>query len=189
MDKAEVLTRYRNWHYKNTFLLLVSLLLLWYFADSEVVKNFIDKIGALGYLGAFITGVLFTSVFTALPAVLVLFVIANELNPFFTALLAGTGAVLGDYLIFRFLKDRIFKELEPVFLKLGGSNLIKLFKTPFFAWAIPFLGAAIIASPLPDEVGIGILGLSRVKNWQFLLLSFVLNALGVLIIVSLARVT
>jgi hypothetical protein len=47
-------------------------------------------------------------------------------------------------------------------------------------------GAVIIASPLPDEAGVSLLSLSKLKNWQFILLSFVLNATGIFIIVTLA---
>lgn len=112
---------------------------------------------------------------------------AEKLNPFEIAILAGAGAVLGDYLIFRFLKDRVFYELKPIFTKIKGFYLIKIFQTPYFAWLTPLIGASIIVSPLPDEVGVGILGISKMKTWQFILLSFILNATGIFIVVTVAR--
>jgi hypothetical protein len=182
-----IIQRYMKWRYKNTFLLFVSLTLFFYFADSYFVKGIISGVGELGYLGAFLTGIFFVSTFTVAPASIVLFYLAKELDPYQIALLAGAGAVIGDYIIFLFLKDKVFEEVRPVFMKLGGSRLSKLISTPYFAWFAPVIGALIIASPLPDEIGIGLLGISQLKNWQFIVLSFVLNSLGIFIIITLAN--
>jgi hypothetical protein len=97
------------------------------------------------------------------------------------------GAVIGDYIIFRFLRDRVFEEVEPIFMKLGGSHISRILSTPYFAWLAPVLGAIIIASPFPDEIGVSLMGISKLRNWQFLTLSFVLNSLGILFIVIIAQ--
>lgn len=183
----QFIERYRHWKFKNTFLLILSLIVFFYFADTPIVQNAITDIGNLGYLGAFLVGIFFVSTFTVAPASVVLFYLAKELAPLEVALFAGLGGVVGDYIIFRFLKDRVFGELKPVFMRLGGVRLSHLISTPFFAWTAPVLGAIIIASPLPDEVGVGLLGISRLKNWQFLLLSLILNSAGIFIIISLAK--
>lgn len=184
----QLIERYRHWKFKNTFLLIISIVVFFYFADAPFVKNAISGIGNLGYLGAFLTGIFFVSTFTVAPASIVLFYLAKELAPLEVAIFAGLGCVVGDYIIFRFLKDRVFEELKPVFTRLGGIKLSQLFATPFFAWVAPVAGAVIIASPLPDEIGVGLLGISKLKNWQFLLLSFVLNSIGIFIIITLAKV-
>ena len=59
-----------------------------------------------------------------------------------------------------------------------------LIHTKYFSWTLPVLGAVIIASPLPDEMGVGLMGISKLKTSQFILLSFVLNSIGIFIIVS-----
>jgi hypothetical protein len=177
---------YRNWKYKNITLLAVSILVLWYVADHPLIVSLIDGVASLGYLGAFITGIFFVSTFTVAPAMVVLYRLAEAFNAYEVALCAGAGAVLGDYLIFRFLKDGVFEELKPLFDKMGGSYVRKLLHTPYFFWLTPLIGAAIIASPFPDEIGIGIMGISKIKTWQFVLLSFFLNALGIFIVITLA---
>ena len=182
-----LITTYKNWRFKNTFLLLVSLIVFFYFADTPFVRNTITNIGTLGYLGAFLVGIFFVSTFTVAPATVVLFHLAKELTPFEVALFAGLGSVLGDYIIFRFLKDRVFEEITPVFQRLGGLRLSQLLATPYFAWLAPVVGALVIASPLPDEIGISLLGIAKLKNWQFLALSLVLNSLGILVIIMLAQ--
>jgi hypothetical protein len=178
---------YRKWRYKNTGLLLLSLGVFLYFADSPTIREIIAKIGDLGYLGAFVTGIFFVSIFTVAPASVVLFNLADKLNPIEIALIAGAGSVVGDYLILRFLKDKVFSELQPLFKQFRGSFFGKLFRTPYFAWSLPLVGAALIASPIPDEVGIGILGLSKLKLWQFLVVTFLLDVAGIFFIVLLAR--
>ena len=184
-----IFERYRSWPYSNTGILILSLVLLYVFADYPFIKNFISSIGALGYLGAFITGIFFVSIFTVAPASVILFDLANTLNPILVAILAGFGTVLGDYIIFSFLRDKLFNELKPLFYKFGGTLLKKLFLTPYFSWLIPIFGAVIIASPLPDETGITMLGLSKVKIWQFLLITFLLNSAGIFILVTIAATT
>ncbi|MBW3538044.1 hypothetical protein KY386_00955 [Candidatus Parcubacteria bacterium] len=180
-------TRWRNWPFKNTTLLITSLVLFYALADSPIVRTVIDRAGELGYIGAFAAGIFFVSTFTVAPAAVVLFHLADLLNPVEVALLAATGAMLGDYVIFRFLKDRVFDELGGLFMRMGGSYVFDLFKTPFFAWMLPLVGGIMIASPLPDELGISLMGLSKLKKWQFLAATFTLNALGILTVVTLAR--
>lgn len=175
-----------RWKYKNTTLLIASLVVLFFLADTDIAHALIRHVGTYGYVGAAITGIFFVSTFTVAPASVVLFHLAQEFNPILIALFAGAGAVIGDLLIFRFLKDGVFDEMRPLVKRLGGSHIAVLFRTPYFAWIMPVIGAIIIASPFPDEVGIGLLGLSKIKWWQFALLAFVLNALGIFVIVSLA---
>jgi len=52
---------------------------------------------------------------------------------------------------------------------------------------LPVTGAVIIASPFPDELGVTLLGLSRVRNIHFLVVTYLLNTIGIFLIVLLAR--
>ncbi|KKS26035.1 MAG: hypothetical protein UV36_C0007G0005 [Parcubacteria group bacterium GW2011_GWC2_42_6] len=179
---------FKKWKYTNTAMLLLSLALFFFLSETDLIKNLITQIGELQYLGAFIIGIFFVSIFTVVPASVILFYLAENNDPLLTAIFAGMGAVAGDYLIFKFLKNKVFEELQPVFKKIEGTYFHKLLHTPYFAWVLPVVGATIIASPLPDEVGITLMGLSRVKNWQFIILTFILNTLGILGIIGLAKI-
>lgn len=180
-------TKWKRWHYKNTFLLILSLIAFFYLAKTPAVDRIIRQIGELGYAGAFIAGIFFVSTFTVAPAAVVLYHLADRLHPVEVALLAGLGAMVGDYIIFRFVKDKVFTELTPLMHKLGRPYTRILFKSPYFAWLLPLFGAFIIASPFPDEVGVSILGLTKVKRWQFFMLALALNAVGIFIVVTAAR--
>lgn len=167
-------------------LLVLSLVLLLLFADTAVVRTLIDQIGSYGYTGAFITGVFSVSAFTVAPAYVVIFHLAQEYNIYGIVLFAAMGSVFGDLIIFRFIRDGVFEELRPLFAYKRHRRLAALLRSRHIAWLTPVIGALIIASPLPDEVGVGLMGLSRIKIWQFAALSFSLNCAGLLAIVLLA---
>lgn len=180
-------THRRHWRYKNTILLGLSMILLLYLAQTPALDHIVKSAGGLGYLGAFITGMFFVSTFTVIPATVVLYHLAESSHPVEVAVLAGFGAMIGDYLIFKFMKDRVFEELRPLFRKFGRPYTRVLFKSPYFAWLLPLVGAFIIASPFPDEAGVSMLGMSKIKKWQFFTLALVLNTVGIFIVVTAAR--
>ena len=55
-----------------------------------------------------------------------------------------------------------------------------MFRFKHFRWLTLLAGALLIASPLPDELGIALLGFSKVSTRYFAILSFVFNFLGIL---------
>lgn len=166
----------------------MSLITFYYLAKTSALDQSIQRLGNLGYIGAFITGVFFVSTFTVAPAAVILYHLADKLHPVEIAILAGLGAMLGDYLIFRFMKDRVFEELALLFKPIHKRFVRPLFKSPFFGWLLPFIGAAIIASPIPDELGVSMLGLSKIRRWQFFVVTFALNAIGIFLVVTTARI-
>lgn len=178
---------WKNWRYKNTTLLIVSLSIFFLLASTPWASSAVKSLGNTGYVGAFISGMLFVSVFTVGPASIVLYNIAETLHPLETAVIAGAGAVVSDYIIFRKIKGGLFDELAPLFSRLTSHRATKLFYTPYFAWLLPIFGAIIIASPGPDEVGVGLLGMSKIKPWQFILITFLLNSIGIFLVMLLAR--
>lgn len=178
---------YRHWHYKNTILLLVSIIVFIFLADTPFVKDMIAQIGEWGYVGALIAGIFFVMTFTAAPALVVLYSLAGQLNIYELSILAGFGSVIGDFLIFSFFKDKVFVELEPLMTRLSDKPFMHIFKTPYFAWLTPVVGAIIIASPLPDELGVTLLSASKLKKWHFVLLSFILNTVGLFVLIYGAR--
>jgi hypothetical protein len=186
-EVSQITSKWEHWHYKNTALLILSVSAFFLLADTPFIKNVINFIGNFGYLGAFFAGALFVSIFTVAPASVVLFFLADSLNPLGIAIAAGAGGMVSDYFVFKYLKDRVFDEIEPVFMNHGGRPLHKLFRTPHFAWIVPILGALVIMSPIPDEVGLGLMGVSKIKTWKLLGLLYLLNAIGIFLVIITAR--
>lgn len=139
--------------------------------------------GSYGYLSAILAGALFVSTFTIATGALILMTLSQTLSPIELIFLASFGAVLGDLLIFRFVKDEVEEEVEPIYDKISGSHLKKILNTKYFAWTLPVLGAFIILSPLPDELGVSLLGVSKMKTYQFLFVSWVSHTVGMSLLV------
>ena len=100
------------------------------------------------------------------------------------AIIAGLGGVIGDFMIFRFVKDGLLSEIIPIYNRLGGARLTRVLRAKYFSWALRIIGAIIIASPFPDEIGVSLMGIGKMKTYQFLILSFILNAVGIFLVVS-----
>lgn len=178
----------KHWKYKNLIFLFISLLAAYFLSQFEPFHSFLLSLGELGYFGAFFAGILFVSTFTLATGAVILLVLAEKLSPLEIGLIAGLGAVVGDFVIFRFIKDSLLDEITPIYRFLGGGHITKVLHTKYFSWTLPVIGAVIIASPLPDELGVSLMGISKMKTYQFLLISFILNAIGIFLIVSASLV-
>ncbi len=143
------------------------------------LRSVVFGIAESGPLGVFVTGVLYTVGFTAPLATAMVIDAAQVTSPWVLGFLGGLGAMVYDLLIFLFVRRTTH---QPVLEKIRE----RLFGRPAVAWALAAVGALVIASPLPDELGSGLLGLSNIPQKYFVPFSFLLNGLGIFIIASLA---
>ncbi len=172
---------------KDTETILISVAVALIILKTNILSDIIVSTKS-AMLGSFIAGIFFTSAFTTAPAIVALGQIAQMQSLFLTALLGGLGAVLGDLLIFRFLRDKLGEHLAELIKEKGYGRRIKtLFKLKLFRWLTFLVGGFIIASPLPDELGIGLMGFAKMKTTTFIVISFVFNFLGIVVIGLLAR--
>jgi len=174
-----------HWRYKNLTLALISVLLAVAVSKIDAVHQFLAGLGNFGYASAFIAGGLFVSTFTVAAGAIILFFLAETFTPWEIGLIAGMGAVAGDLTIFKFVKNGLAGEIKDIYNHIDGRHhLRKLFHSKYFSWTLPVAGALIIASPLPDELGVTLMGISRLNTIQFLITSFFLNSAGIFLIVS-----
>ncbi len=173
-----------SWRHKNLIIFFLSLIVAFLLSRFEPFSNFLLNLGELGYLGAFFAGILFVSIFTVATGAVILLVLAESLSPIEIGIIAGLGAVVGDFIIFRFIKDNLLEEVTPIYNRFGGNHISHVLHTKYFSWTLPVIGAIIIASPFPDEIGVSLMGISKMKTYQFLLTSFLLNAIGIFLVVS-----
>ncbi len=151
----------RIFHFKYHKLIIFLLcILVAYILFSN--KNFNDLIPLTktGYLTAFISGILIAFGFTA-PFGIGFLIYSPPQNIFIGALIAGIGATISDLIIFKFIKfsfidefkklekTKTIKEIEEI-VKKNKHILIKHYLLYVFA-------GIIIASPLPDEIGLSML--------------------------------
>ena len=163
---------------------LISVLL----ARTNVLANILSSTEGVGIWGAFVAGMFFTSIFTTTPAMVTLGSIALTQSIFSTAFFGAVGSVLGDLIIFQFVRDRFSNHVSEIMMHRSiWRRFHLLFKRRFFRWITFFVGGFILASPLPDELGIAVLGFSKMRAKYFVLLSFVFNFLGIVLIGFTAR--
>jgi hypothetical protein len=170
------------------FIILVSIGTAVLLARTDVFERLVSSARELEFVSSFVAGLFFTSVFTTAPAMVALGEIAriNSLLP--TAFFGAIGAVIGDYIIFRFMRDRFAEHvLELVSHRHLGKRLGVLLRRRLFRWLSFFVGGLIIASPLPDELGLGLFGFSKMRTSLFVPLSFVFNFIGIVLIGLVAK--
>lgn len=151
----------------------------------------LHRLGAYGYFGAFFAGVLFSSTFTVAIATVTFYYIGESLSPLLTALLGGLGAMCTDLVLFRFFRDSLFSEIKLFFAEHRFAHLHpgKILHTKVFLWLGPVIGSLIILSPLPDEFGIALMSYYRYDIRKLAPLSFLLNTVGIYLIVILGALT
>lgn len=177
--------RWRRYHYKNIAYFTLSIIAGLILLSTPLFRQMVFRLGNLGYVGALFGGMFFVSTFTVSIGTALLLLLAETLHPIEIGIIAGIGAVVGDLVIFQYIRSRgLISEIKHFFEFFGSDKLKHLIHTKYFSWTLPVLGAIIIASPLPDEMGVGLMGISKLKTSQFILLSFVLNAIGIFLIVS-----
>lgn len=178
----------KHWRFKYLTVLFLSLIAAGFLAESDSAYKFFLQVGDYGYMGAFITGVLFVSSFTVATSTVLIALLSESVHPLTIGLIGGLGAVIGDLIIFRFIKDDLAKELSLVFGKYGTSYVKHILKSRYVAWTLPIIGVFILASPLPDELGVGLLGFSKMKGLHFAIVCYLSNAIGIIMIASVAKI-
>jgi len=146
-----------------------------------------------GYWSILLGGALYAFGFTAPFSVALFISMANDVHPIPGAIVAGIGAVTADSLIFSIGRLSFHKEMQSL-APLQPSRWVQLFDVrkqiprslrSVFLW---ILAALVIASPLPDEIGVALLaGMTNVESRHFLFLSYMLNTLGILAIFLAVR--
>ena len=178
----------RNNHLiKDVYLLAFSILASYLIIKFGIVEDLLIRAAGIEFLGSFIAGFFFTNSSTIIPAMVVLGKI-TQYQPILTvAVLGAAGAVIGDLIIFKFIRDRLADDLVYLLRLSHHERWLAIFHRRLFRRLIPFLGALVIISPLPDELGIAMMGLSRMKTLMFVPLSFGLNFIGIVIVGIISR--
>lgn len=137
-------------------------------------------------VSSFLAGIFFTSVFTIAPSAVALSHIQGSI--YLISFWGALGALCGDLILFYFIRDRftdhLLHSLRPSFIK----HLINSFHLGFMKWLSPVVGALIIASPLPDELGLTLLGISKTKVSILIPISFAMNFIGIYFLLDLVNI-
>ena len=169
------------------WILIASFLLSIWLAKADVIGVFIERAAEFEEISSFIAGMFFTSVLTTAPAIVTLGELGQHIAPWKVALFGAAGAVCGDILIFRFLHSPLANYIIRAAVNLRWRRFGAALEKSAFWWIVPLIGAVVIASPLPDELGLLMMGLSSIRLWSFMVLAFTMNAAGIYIIAITAQ--
>jgi len=169
-------------------IMILSICAAVFLIKTEIAHNFVISLGDLQWLGIIFAGIFFTSIFTTAPSIALLGGFAQTESLLVVSVLGGFGAVLGDFIIFTLVREKMSKGFSHLLSVPQRRRFSVIFKKEIFRFFLPLFGAVIIASPLPDELGVALLRISKMSKKRFLILSFVLNSVGIFIIGWLARV-
>lgn len=174
---------------KDLLIVSVSVLFAVFIVKSGIIPDLLSSISGFSALGSFVAGMFFTSIFTTAPAMITLGEIAETNSLFTTAIFGAAGAVIGDMVIFRFVKDRLSEHLLLVVKHNSWWRRIGvILKLKYFRWGTFLMGGILIASPfVPDELAISLMGLSKMKLKTFVVISFIFNVIGIVLIGTLFK--
>lgn len=156
----------------------IGMLMAYILFKSNYFNNEVVPIlGSFGIISALVGGMLYSSTFTVATGALIIFSLSKIVSPFEMVFFGMVGAVICDLIIFKLTKNTLSLEVEGMFEKVGNKHRFwkKLIHTKYFGWGLPLFGAILIASPLPDELAVSIIGISKMKTGQFILLSSLSN--------------
>lgn len=167
---------------RDVWLLVLSLAGAAYVAAENVIPALLASAHSADYLASFVAGMFFTSLFTIAPSGVALAELAQTSSPWLVAFFGAAGAVAGDLVIFTFVEGTLAEDLKAIFSKSWRHKVAAAFRSPLMRWVTPLIGGIIIASPLPDELGLAMLGMSRIHLTVFVPISFAANFLGILLV-------
>ena len=172
--------------YPKIAILIATILLAYFIFHNPATQDFVQHLDSFSYLGIFFAGLLFSFGFTT-PLAGGFFLTVQPQNIFVAAIVGGFGALLADLTIFKIIRFSFIDEFNQIkksqFAK-GFQNIMeKSLPQKIKLYLFYAIAGIIIASPLPDEVGVTMLaGITKINIQTLALISFACNTLGILLI-------
>ena len=164
---------------RDTVFIALSILFAVFLQTSGIADRVAYVLSSIEFLGVFFAGLFFTSIFTTATSIVILMNLAETVPLPILAFVGGLGAVSGDFILFRLMRNTIVDDVDYLLSFTRNKRFFSIFRTKLFRLFIPLLGALIIASPFPDELGIALLSMSHINSKFFVLISYAFNSLGI----------
>ncbi|MEK7528096.1 MAG: hypothetical protein AAB574_03725 [Patescibacteria group bacterium] len=171
---------------RNIFLLCLGLFFAYLLYRSPLFPNLVAYLIRFGYLGGLLGGFLFSSTLTAIIGLLLILSLAPHLSLFGLVSAAALGAVIGDIVIFYLIRNKIDHDSSFAPQLFIRYHLTKLFHSRYFSWTLPIVGALIIMSPLPDELGISLFSVAHTPVEEFAFVSLMSRTFILFLLISAA---
>jgi len=177
--------------YPKLLLLILLSVLAYHIFSNDAVQNYVANLDGLGYLGIFVAGMCFSFGFST-PFAIGFFVISQPDNILLAALIGGAGALVSDLFIFKLIRFSFMDE----FKRLEKTDAIRTINKPLNSrwihrikiYLLYIFAGIVIASPLPDELGVSMLaGLSKIKTHVLAIISFIMNSFGIFLMLLIGK--
>jgi len=166
--------------YPRTLIAILSFLLALFLLTNVNSIPFHNLVLNSSYFGSFISGFLYVFTFTAAPATVLLILLHSTQNLFLLGIIAGTGALLGDLVIYKTARVGFHNEAERFLREPKIRSLKKLIHPRIRRSVAIIIAFTIISSPLPDEFGVAMISNFGLLNSKyFIFISFLLNTVGI----------
>jgi hypothetical protein len=171
---------------RDLFIFTLCLGATFFIAQTRVFSDLLELAARVPKLGVFVSGFFFTSVFTIAPAGLILAKLSLLTGPLFAAAIGAAGSVISDTIIFLFFQRKLKRDIDTAIHSIPHHNPLKVFHFEFLKWLNPILGALVIISPLPDEIGLVLLGFSSISMRKLIFTLYILNFIGIFFLAEIA---
>ena len=175
-------------------LLFVCAIVISYLLYRQGSFHWISQhLDGFGYASVFLAGMFYSFGFTSPFAVAHFVEVSTQISPVPAAVLGGLGAAVADMGIFTFVSVSLREE----FHRLRSTAIVQRIHALMYhetrsekvqralQWTF---ASIIIASPLPDEVGMSLIaGLTNLESRRITAMCFLLNTAGILVIFLLSR--
>ena len=181
-------TRRHIFRYPKFLLLFITFIVAYFMFYSRNYGPFNNFIIDLGYSGTFVAGMMFSYGFSAAPATAVFLILAQHQNIYLASIIGGLGALISDLFIFSFIRQSFAEELNM----LSKERIVVYFNNRlpgiFKKYLLPVAAGFVIASPLPDEIGVALLAASKIVSTRiFTFISYSLNTIGIFVVLYIGR--
>lgn len=149
-----------------------------------ILESILSISSGYAILSSFIVGAFWTSVFTISPASIAIAHLAFSIEPITLAAWGAFGAMLGDLVIFSFIKDIFSEDIKGAIKTSRFKKFLSKTHFSFLRWFGPLVGALVVISPLPDEIGLSLMGVSKMRTRYLVPMAYVLNFIGIYLIAA-----
>lgn len=168
-------------NHKKAKMYMIVILLMAFLYASGMLPSLILSLHEFEYPGAFAAGLFYSYGMTTPLAIAVFIAMAPTMDPLLLALLGASGAAASDIFMLRSFADEVGRKIK-ITKKLEFA--VPEARSLPQKLTLSAIGGLILMSPLPDEIAVVFLGISRIDAWKFAILSFVFKFMGILAIVG-----
>jgi len=173
--------------YHDILMIFIGIIIAIVIVQTGFLDLIINALKDYYIIASFISGIFFTSAFTIAPSSISLVHIANYAPTPYVVVFGALGAMCGDLILFFFIRDRFAEDLMKTFKKGTVKHILNSFHFGLLKWLAPIVGALIIASPIPDEFAITLLGMSKIKTIILMPLSLIMNSIGIYALIAFSH--